>query len=41
MLSTDPVIHELGRRLVAERRVTAHAIVERLDVVEQVPPVSA
>src|SRR3990172_8746190 len=36
MLSTDPGIHKLARRLVAEGGVATCAVVEPLDVVEHV-----
>src|SRR4029434_6273545 len=36
LLSRDPVVHELSRRLVAERGVAASAIVERLDVSKEI-----
>jgi hypothetical protein len=36
MLSRDPVLQELNRRVVAERGVAASPVVEVFDVIEQV-----
>ena len=36
LLSRDPVMQELARRLIAQRGVTTTPVVEHLDVVEQV-----